>query len=301
MGKIGKALNFRNFVAATGALLCFSGCLTHRAQGDSFDSAGVRIHYTVEGQGEPVVLVHGIAVNGDLNWRHYGVVQALRSRYQVITLDNRGHGLSGKPHDPAAYGPQMSEDVVRLLDRLGVPRAHVIGYSMGAFITLDLVARHPDRLITAIPCAGGWEQPTQADLDRVEGIAASIERGKYGPLLEEIGVSRKGLGRLQIAIMNRAFSVVDDRYAVAAALRSLPALRVSEAQLRANRVPVCSIVGDRDPLKRGVDAMTGVLARHTVVVISGGNHYTTLKKREFLRAIEDFLARHPAAGDPFNA
>ena len=90
-----------------------------------FDSDGVRIHYAVYGAGEPVVLVHGYGVTADINWRLPGLIPAFAKRYQVNVLDVRGHGRSGKPHDPAQYGVKMSEDVVRadgsLEDSAGAP------------------------------------------------------------------------------------------------------------------------------------------------------------------------------------
>ena len=73
--------------------------ITKRVVGQFFDSNGVKIHYTVEGKGEPVILVHGFAANADANWRVPGITEALAKEYQVICLDNRGHGLSDKPHE----------------------------------------------------------------------------------------------------------------------------------------------------------------------------------------------------------
>src|SRR3954453_5722440 len=103
-----------------------------------FDSAGVRIRYIEEGQGEPVVLVHGYTSDAEAQWARTGVIQALAAQYRVIAMDLRGHGGSGKPHDPAQYGPEMSLDIVRLLDHLGIRRAHIVGYSMGAHIVAQL-------------------------------------------------------------------------------------------------------------------------------------------------------------------
>jgi len=103
-----------------------------RAQADQFfDSAGVRIHYVEAGQGEPVILLHGYTDNLRNNWIATSVLPTLAKRYRVVALDARGHGDSGKPHDRAAYGPEMGMDIVRLMDRLGIRRAHIVGYSMG--------------------------------------------------------------------------------------------------------------------------------------------------------------------------
>lgn len=108
-----------------------------------FDSAGVRIRYVEEGRGEPVVLVHGYTSDIEGQWIETGVSPALSRHHRVIAFDARGHGKSGKPHDPRAYGPEMARDVVRLLDHLGIAKAHVVGYSMGAHIVAQLLTLHP--------------------------------------------------------------------------------------------------------------------------------------------------------------
>lgn len=97
---------------------------------------GVRIHYEVEGEGEPLVLVHGFS--GELSrWRTYGYVDALKDRYRCILVDARGHGDSDKPHDPAEYRLETkAADIVAVLDDLGIEKAHYWGYSMGGVIGL---------------------------------------------------------------------------------------------------------------------------------------------------------------------
>ena len=100
-----------------------------------FNSGDVKLHYTVEGTGEPVILVHGFAGSIGTNWRTPGVVKGLSDAYQVIALDNRGHGQSEKPHNPAAYGKEMVDDVIRLMDHLNISKAHIVGYSRGGVIT----------------------------------------------------------------------------------------------------------------------------------------------------------------------
>src|SRR5208282_1322320 len=92
--------------------------------------------------------IHGFGANLDMQWVLPGVARALAKGHRVIAYDSRGHGKSGKPHDPKAYGVQMIEDPVRLLDHLKIKKAHVIGYSMGAMIAAKLLAAHPDRLLT---------------------------------------------------------------------------------------------------------------------------------------------------------
>jgi Predicted hydrolases or acyltransferases (alpha/beta hydrolase superfamily) len=106
--------------------------VTANAEDGTFDSKGVKIHFRILGQGEPVFLIHGFT--GTLeSWNK--LASDLARTHFVVSLDCRGHGKSDKPHDPKAYGTEMVEDVVRLMDNLRIPKAHVIGYSMGAMIT----------------------------------------------------------------------------------------------------------------------------------------------------------------------
>jgi pimeloyl-ACP methyl ester carboxylesterase len=107
----------------------------------SFD--GVEIHYEIEGDGPPVVLLHGIIANFELNWRSPGISKAIvDAGFRVVGPDARGHGHSGKPHESSAYGDDaMAKDVVALFDHLGLERADVVGYSMGAAVAMRFAAR----------------------------------------------------------------------------------------------------------------------------------------------------------------
>ncbi len=116
----------------------------------SFDSSGVRIRYVDKGTGHPIVLLHGKGNNLDAAWIRTGVLANLAKDHRVIAMDLRGHGKSGKPHDPEAYGEEMGRDVVRLLDHLQIRRAHILGYSMGGGVNAKLLTTHPDRYFTAI-------------------------------------------------------------------------------------------------------------------------------------------------------
>ncbi|GMR22692.1 MAG: hypothetical protein BMS9Abin37_1060 [Acidobacteriota bacterium] len=109
--------------------------LSVSAEGKFFDSNGVQIHYYDQGAGDPVVLVHG-GFDDAASWDTLDFTGALTDAgYRVIAIDLRGHGQSGKPHDAAQYGYEMSEDIARLLDHLDLDKAHVLGYSLGAVVT----------------------------------------------------------------------------------------------------------------------------------------------------------------------
>ena len=99
----------------------------------SFHHGDVEIAYLDEGEGEPIVLVHGFASSKNVNWVYPTWVSELRKGgRRVIALDNRGHGDSAKLYDPAQYSiPIMASDVVALMDHLDIERADVMGYSLG--------------------------------------------------------------------------------------------------------------------------------------------------------------------------
>lgn len=278
-------------------LLALPGCATRG--GAYFDSGGVSLHYKVRGEGEPVVLVHGYGVDADRNWRWPGIAGALAREYQVVFFDLRGHGKSEKPHDPSAYGLEMAEDVIRLMDHLEIDRAHVVGYSLGGFIALKLVTTHPDRLITAVPCAAGWEEAKGDNILRLMSVAGAVDGPEgFRPLFRELGMRGRGpVGRVKMGVSDRYFRAHNDTVALAALLETLPDLEVTEAELRANRVPVRSIVGTKDTLRLGIDNMEGIMSNHDIVYIKGGDHATTVLRHSFLEAIREFLREHPASGE----
>src|SRR5262249_56126141 len=114
----------------------------------SFTSNGVKIASFTQGKGEPVVLIHGWLSSAGVNWALPGISGLLAKDFQVIALDVRGHGLSDKPAKEEAYGPELVEDVVRLLDHLKIKKAHIVGYSMGGIITANFMVKHPDPVLS---------------------------------------------------------------------------------------------------------------------------------------------------------
>src|SRR5262249_41375044 len=118
----------------------------------SFHNGPVEISYLDEGEGEPIVLVHGFASSAQVNWVAPGWVSTLtRAGRRAIALDNRGHGQSSKLYDPADYATgKMADDVRALMDHLAIPRADVMGYSMGVRITAFLGLEYPERVRSAV-------------------------------------------------------------------------------------------------------------------------------------------------------
>lgn len=264
------------------------------AEDKFFDSNGVKIHYVVEGQGEPVVLIHGFTGSIPVQWGLPGILSKLSTNYQVIALDNRGHGRSGKPHDPKQYGPEMVADVIRLLDHLTIKKAHIVGYSMGGFMTGYLLTAHPDRVLTATLGGAGWSQADDTRLSFLTDLAESLDAGKgIGPLIVHLTpADRPKPTDEQISAINQMLMLTNDSKALAACIRGMKGLAVTEAQLRANKVPTLCLIGDQDPLKEGVDAMQKVMANVTVEVIEGTDHMTCFRAPAFVDDLQAFLASH---------
>ena len=235
------------------------------AEDEFFDSAGVKIRYTVAGKGEPIVLIHGFSANLEMAWQQlpklFGqpeILQALAKDYQVIALDCRGHGKSDKPEDPKAYGRELAEDVVRLLDHLKVKKAHLVGYSMGGKIALKVAADHPDRVLTAT-LGGSAGVQADDDLSRYDSRAAKDEK--------------------------------DGKKVLAAVSRSYQALAVSTEQLQANKVPVMALYGSKESEQviRDIQKLEKRLTKVQVVVIEGATHLNAPGRPEFLKSLKAFL------------
>jgi len=267
-----------------------------------FNSNGVKIRYVVKGEGEPIVLTHGFTMDALAEWGTRGIIDPLAEHYRVIAIDNRGHGKSGKPHEPEKYGMEMVKDIVRLLDHLGLDKAHVGGYSMGGFITIKLITTYPDRVQSAIIGGAGWRKDFGGQESLWLKLAESLEQGKgVGPMIEfMIPEGRPKPTQEQIDALNALIAARNDTLALAAVIRGMRELQVTEEQLRANKVPALAIIGEIDTLKPGVDEMSAVMANLEVVVVEGADHPGAIASPKFRESMLEFLARHPMTipGEP---
>jgi pimeloyl-ACP methyl ester carboxylesterase len=261
--------------------------------GKFFEANGVWLHYVEAGWGTPVILVHGLAFNHAAEWKLSRVFQRLSKRYRVIALDNRGHGKSDKPYDPAAYGLELVEDVVRLMDHLGLAKAHVVGYSLGGFITLKLALKHPERLLSAAPCGAGWTPNPAEELMFLYSLSEDFDQGRgMSALLKWLQPPGKPLPVPLLWLGNFLTCHFNDMKALSCLLRNAPTLMATESEVRGNIVPCLAVVGEDDRMKGFAEQMAGAMPNLQLVVIPGCNHHTTPMNRKTLQALLAFLDRH---------
>jgi len=135
---------------------------------------GVKIHYETDGEGEPILLVHGFASNMH-SWVGMRYVDALKFNYQVVMIDARGHGRSDKPHDIEAYRIETRvQDLICILNDLDIHRAHYWGYSMGGILGLGAATFGGDRFKSVVI---GGAAPGPRDTSRFEQLAKQLENG----------------------------------------------------------------------------------------------------------------------------
>ena len=153
----------------------------------SFHNGAVEIAYLDEGEGDPIVLVHGFASTKNVNWVYPTWVSELKKNgRRVIALDNRGHGDSAKLYDPEAYHiGTMAGDVGALMDHLKIERADIMGYSLGARMTAWLAHRQPQRLRSAI--FGGIGSGLIEGGGPGENVAEALEAPSLDEVTDPVG------------------------------------------------------------------------------------------------------------------
>ncbi len=285
----------KRFLASASILLFLLAC-SAEAEEFFFDSAGVRIRYVVEGQGDPVLLIHGFASNLDMNWRQPGIIRQLAELYQVIAMDNRGHGKSGKPHDAQAYGARMAEDAIRLMDHLKISQAHLAGYSLGGRIATVLLTEHPKRFRTVTIGGAGWTdaQGMRQRQDLVVQVAASLEQGKgIGPLILSLAPSNAPPPTAeQMETFSKLVLSINDPLALAAVMRGTGLLQAREAKLRDNKLPVFVLAGELDPRRADAEALAAMTPNSRLKIVPGANHMTAPASPAFIENLKAFLAEH---------
>lgn len=252
-----------------------------------FDSDGVRIRYLVQGEGEPVILIHGFVFGMEPNWIDTSVVDALSRDYRVVALDLRGHGKSDKPHEAARYGVEMIRDVLRLMDHLRIERAHVVGYSMGGELALKLLELAPGRLRSLILGGAGWMRAGDFKHTSWAEGAALMARVQPGESISSyVWPDEKARPPQEVQDVFDA----NDPAALAAVSEGMLHVLVPEDVLRSNEVPTLVVFGEHDWIKPNGDALPEVMTNLTMRVIPGLDHGAVMGSEAFKSLVRTFIA-----------
>jgi pimeloyl-ACP methyl ester carboxylesterase len=247
-----------------------------------FSHDGVEIAFFDQGEGEPIVLVHGFASTKEVNWNMPGWVSTLTGAgRRVIALDNRGHGASAKLYDPAAYRSTiMAEDVRALIDHLGLPRADVMGYSMGARISAFLALAHPERVRSVV--LGGLGMGLINGVGEPERIA----RGLEAPSLAD--VADPGARQFR----SFAEQTRSDLRALAACMRG-SRQTLSREEVGRIAVPLLVAVGSNDTIAGAPEELAALIPNAQALVIPNRDHMLAVGDKTYKAGVLEFLNKRP--------
>ena len=234
------------------------------------------------GSGDPVLMIHGFASSHYVNWVAPGWFKTLNDAgYRAIAFDHRGHGASTKTYDGADYTPdKMASDAAALLDHLGIERAHVMGYSMGARVSAFLALSEPGKVATLV--LGGL------GIGLVDGV------GDWDPIAEalladEAAAITHARGRMVRAFADQPKS---DREALAACIIGSRD-ELSEDQVARIAQPTLIAVGTTDDIAGSPDELATLMPNATAFHIEGRDHMLSVGDRTFKKRVLEFYSEHP--------
>lgn len=246
----------------------------------SFKNGDVEIAFLDEGEGEPIVLVHGFASSKDVNWVYPTWVSHLRQNgRRVIALDHRGHGASTKLYDPEQYHIGiLASDVLALMDHLQIPRADMMGYSMGSRVTAFIANRHPERLRSAI--LGGLGIGLVEGGGPGENVAKALEADTLESVTDKMGRTFRAF----------ADQTRSDRRALAACLRGSRRL-MSREEAAAINVPMLIAVGTTDDIAGSAEKLAEIVQGSEVLDIPRRDHMRAVGDKVYKDGVLAFLAK----------
>lgn len=246
----------------------------------SFHNGAVEIAYLDEGEGDPILLVHGFASTKNVNWVYPTWVSELRKDgRRVIALDNRGHGDSAKLYDASAYEiATMAGDIVALMDHLDIGRADVMGYSLGSRMAAVLALSQPARLRSAI--FGGIGIGLIEGGGPGENVAEALEAESLDDVTDPVGRTFRAF----------ADQTRSDRRALAACLRGSRRLMTRDEAARI-AVPALIAVGSSDEIAGSAEALGKIIPGSQVLNIPNRDHMRAVGDKVYKAGVLDFLSQ----------
>lgn len=246
----------------------------------SFHHGAVEIAYLDEGEGDPILLVHGFASTKNVNWVYPTWVSELKKNgRRVIAFDNRGHGESAKLYDSGAYEiAVMASDITALMDHLNIERADVMGYSLGSRMTAMIARSEPRRLRSAI--FGGIGIGLIEGGGPGENVVKALEADSLDEVTDPVGRTFRAF----------ADQTRSDRKALAACLRGSRRLMTREEAAEIT-VPVLIAVGTRDEIAGSAGALGKIIPGSQVLNIPDRDHMRAVGDKVYKSGVLDFLAK----------
>lgn len=238
-------------------------------------SDGVSLVWHEQGEGRPLLLLHGLFSNAETNWIKFGHAALIASHgFRVLMLDLRAHGESGAPHAPDAYPPDiLARDGLEWIAHLGVEDFDLGGYSLGArtAVRMVIMGASPRRLIVS-----GM------------GLGGLLHTGRRGDHFRKILTRLGGHERGSPEWLAEAFlkTTGGDPQALLPLLDSF--VDSTEEELRAIGLPTLVLSGKEDQDNGPAAALAELLPRGHYVEVPG-NHMSAVTKAELGRAVADFL------------
>jgi pimeloyl-ACP methyl ester carboxylesterase len=254
-------------------------------------SAGVPIHYELIGTGTPILLVHGFLSSFEGNWRQSGWIDFLLGQgRQVVGMDCRGHGRSGKPHHASAYvGNQIPDDVIAVMDTLGLDRVDSMGYSMGGRIAVNLLARFPHRF-TSVVVGGAGLGYGPPDLQGRAATVQALETDDVSTITDPTALLFRQLAESRQTDPTSLAGRDNDLKALAAITRSDDWMHAEhDDALRRVQVPVLAVAGDQDPRLANARKLIETVPQGELVVLPGDDHLSAVRSPKYKEVVASFL------------
>jgi pimeloyl-ACP methyl ester carboxylesterase len=236
------------------------------------DVNGIKLYYAVYGSGEPLLMLHGGLGHSDV-WG--AQIPAFAKKYKVIAVDSRGHGRSTRDDHPFGYD-LMADDVVALMDNLGIDKASIVGWSDGGIIGLDIAIRHPERLDKLFAFGANYNlSGLKDDIDTNPTFNAYIERA--GKDYERLSPTPKDYDDFVQAIAAMWYSEPD----------------FSKEQMMGIKSPVAIADGEHDEAIRPehTKEMAELIPGAKLVILPNVSHFAFWQDPQlFNKAVLDFLA-----------
>jgi 3-oxoadipate enol-lactonase len=249
-----------------------------------FTRDSARLRYREAGQGDAVVILHGYTQRLELV---KDLADSLSGSYRVIVLDERGFGESTKFGDPARYGDAFGDDVIALLDRLQIPKAHLIGHSMGAAIAADIALRYPARTASISLISGPFFPDSAAFARKTAPYVASLKRGTG--LTSFVKWLVPGIPDSMAKDINRQLLAANDSAVLVTVLSGMGGLTVPAGAKLDSTIKVLIAVGDTDPLMPQSRALKAQWPNARLLVLPGVNHFDVLTRGTVVEAIRETL------------